>query len=465
MLTTLWSVLWYGAWTIAGLYFAMTLAIWGATLRTFGPSCLRHCPRMLRLSLRAGPIRELSIAVLLPLLGIGLIEFYRPLGAYLAHFPISALALIGVLCLTLFPVPPIAVVFSSSTDKQLRWALSLKRFTAGRRVISLLDTGYLAVKPRLSDAWLITIIRSGSLTDVLRTSNPNRWQSVVRELIEISPIIIVDTRVCTPALLFEASSVLTSEYAYKAIFIRADDGTSPVLERLLSEGRVAADFRVRIVKESELGELLRQLVPSRDTLPKQGSSTAETITKSISRDVRHLSPSYEVKSVPPFSSPAPVPTGSTRLSSGLTPFWRVSVRTALIQLPLATMGLVWMTLSLPQSHPYSRYVVPLWWLLLFNSVSCVWSFFITRSLKTVDLKGNSLLVSDKSGECEIPISLISEVSGPDRMQRITIHLHETSRFGKQIVFAGRFFGGGKVVRNLRQLLYTSEARKSETWLS
>lgn len=250
MLTTLWSLLRYGASGVAALFVIMTLSILGMTLRTFGPSCLRNCPRMVRISFHAGPIRELFLVILLPLIGTALMEIYGPLGRYLAPFPVTALAVIGLLCLTLFPVP-VAIVFSSSTDKQLRWALSLKRFTSGRRVISLLDTGYLAIKPRISDAWLITLMRSGSLTDVLRTSDPHRWQAVVRELIEISPLVIVDTRLCTPALLFEASAMLTPKYAYKAIFIRADDGTSPVLEQLLAEGSISADFQVRVVTESD----------------------------------------------------------------------------------------------------------------------------------------------------------------------------------------------------------------------
>jgi hypothetical protein len=456
MLTTLWSVLRYGAWVVVALFVIMTLGVWGATLRTFGPSCLRHCPRMLRLSFRAGPIRELFVAILLPLLAMGLMEIYGPAARYLAPFPVSALALIGLLCLTLFPVPPVAVVFSSSTDKQLRWALSLKRFTAGRRVISLLDTGFLAVKARVSDAWLITLLRSGSLTDVLRTSNPNRWQAVVRELIEISPIVIVDTRVCTRALLFEASAMLTSEYAYKAIFIRADDGTSPVLERLLSEGSISADFRAHVVKEGELGELLQRLLVSRNTLPKPGTAAAATIGQSISRDARGRRPAHDLVSIPKSCS-GPTATPGTKLSSSLTPAWRWSARAGVVYLVTSTIWVLWLTLSIPL-NTFSKRAVLLWSLLLLEAVGCGVYFFMARSLKNVDLRGGSLFVSDKSTECEIPISQISHVTGPDwtSLRRTTIHLHEPSGFGKQIVFAGRLFSAGKLTRNLRQLVLRQE---------
>ena len=458
MLTTLSTLLRYAAWGITAFFVIMTLGLWGATLRTFGPSCLRHCSRMLRLCYRAGPIRQLFFIILLPTFGTWLIAIYGPAGRVLAPFPVSALMLISVLSLMQVPIPPVAVVFSSSTDSQLRLALSLKKFTGGRRVISLLDTGYLNIKPRIKDLWAITLLRSGSLTDVLRTSNPNRWQAVVRELIEISPIIIVDTRVCTPALLFEASTVLTAGSGYKAIFIRADDGTSPVLEQMLSEGNISPDSRLRVVKESELGELLRALVISRDTLPKRGDEAVATISKSISRDVRGRMPAHRsLLSTATGSSIPAVTAGITKLSSLLTPVWRFAARAMVVHLLISTIGVVWITWSTPPN----KFLNLLQVLLVMNWLGGGMYFFLARSLKEVELRGNSLFISDKSDTCEIPVSQISNVTGPDwtTLRRTTLHLHETSRFGKQIVFAGRLFSAGKVARNLRQLLYANEDRK------
>lgn len=457
MLTTLSTLLRYAAWGLTAFFVLMTLGVWGATLRTFGPSCLRHCLRMLRLCYRAGPIRQLFFMILLPTFGTWLIAIYGPAGKVLAPFPVSALMLISVLSLMQVPIPPVAVVFSSSTDSQLRLALSLKKFTGGRRVISLLDTGYLNIKPRINDVWAITLLRSGSLTDVLRTSNPNRWQAVVRELIEISPIIIVDTRVCTPALLFEASTVLTADSGYKAIFIRADDGTSPVLEQLLSEGNISSDSRLRVVKESELGELLRTLVVSRGTLPKPGDDAIATISKSISRDVRGRMPVHRSLLTGTDSSIPAVTATITKLSSLLTPVWRFAARAMVAHLLISTAGVVWITLSIPQS----KFLVLLQVLLVTNWLGGGMYFFLARSLKDVELRGSSLFISDRSDTCEIPVSHISNVTGPDwtTLRRTTLHLHETSRFGKQIVFAGRLFSAGKVARNLRQLLYANENRE------
>lgn len=163
------------------------------------------------------------------------------------------------------------LVFSSSTDRQLRWALAVKRFVAGRRVVSLLETGHMTVKPSISDMWSIMMRRSSSLTDVLRVSDSNSWQVGVRELIDLAPIVVVDTRVCTQALLFEAFTMLTGEYAHKAIFLSEDDGACPVLERLLDEGRLSPDSLATIVNEDELGPLLQRVVKSSEALPKPGS--------------------------------------------------------------------------------------------------------------------------------------------------------------------------------------------------
>jgi hypothetical protein len=270
MVATFLSVLWYLVWGLAVLYVVMTVGIWGATIRTLGLSSIRSCPRMLRLSLRASPIRELSLALLLPLIAIPLISAHWTGRWYIEVLPLNAFLLIAVLCFTLFLVPPTTLVFSSSTDRQLRWAMALKRFSGGRRVVSLLETGYMTIKPSISDAWSIMMRRSTSLTDVLRVSDTNSWQTGVRELIELTPIVVVDTRVCTQALLFEASAMLTPEYVHKAIFVTEDDGACPVLERLLDEGRVSPDRLATIISQDELGPLLQRLIKSKEALPKPG---------------------------------------------------------------------------------------------------------------------------------------------------------------------------------------------------
>lgn len=455
-----WLVLCYLVWGLSALYVCMTIHIWLMTLRTLGLSALRHCPRMLRLSFRASLIRELSVAILLPLIVIPLLRAYGIGGEYIAALPLNALLLMALSGFTLCLVPPTVVVFSSSTDRQLRWALALKKFTGGRRVISLLDTGYMVVKPSARDAWSIMSRRSASMLDVLRTSEKDNWQVGVKALIEIAPIVIVDTRVCTPALLFEASSVLTPEYSYKSIFLSEDDDACPVLEKLLDEGGIPADCLLSVVKEDELGPLLKSRVVSKATLPKIGSFalTPFMIGERFGRrGVKRQAKSPSMTATFQSSHPARGfrPEEKKSLSTLLTPFWRLMAKAVVVQLLLSVAWSLWIMLTLPQLIFSSRAGIVLASLVICSWASSALYFYLARSLKKVCIAGDSLFVSDSSKECEIYISQISRVSGPDwtTLRRITLHLHQPSAFGQKIVFAGKIFTAGMIARDLRRRLY------------
>jgi len=249
----------YLAWTVAALYLIMTAGIWLTTLHALGWSSLPQCRRMLALSLRAGPIKELLIALALPLAAAGLAGTNLSIAYYVRLLPVNAFALISVLCFSLFLVPPLMIVLSTSTDAQLRWALGLKRFTLGRRVVSFLDTGQFTPSRKLGDMWSIMLARSGSLTDVLRVPDNRDWRRGVRELMGLCPIIVIDSRVCTPALLFEATLALTPLFRHKTIFVCGNDGTAALLEALSQP----LDSQVMIVSEDDLGPLIQKLVSSR----------------------------------------------------------------------------------------------------------------------------------------------------------------------------------------------------------
>ncbi len=461
MLNVGWSPLRGLVWSIAALYVIMTVSVWVATLRTLGLSSIRRCPRMIRLSFRASPIRELAFAILSPFLMMALASALGVGAGFITELPWRPLILVASLCPTLFLVPPTVLVFSSSTNRQLRWALALKRFTGGRRVISLLDTGYMTVKPRFGDFWSVISRRSATLTDVLRTSDTKDWQSGVKELIELSPIVVVDTRVCTRALVFEASAVLAPAYAHKAIFVSEDSGRCPLLERLLDEGHIHPRSLVSVVKEDELGLLLKRLVRSKDTLPKPGSfaSAPSMIAEAAGRcgpKPRARPPS--LMNVPQDSntSRASGPDSRRRLSSALTPFWRLLAKGVVVHLITSTAFCLWLTLALPQRTLSGFGASTLWSLLVCNWVGCVTYFHLAHSLKNVYIAGDSLFVSDSSKESEIHLSQIDLVTGPDwtTLRRITLHLHSPSAPGKKIVFAGRFLSAGMTARELRCLIYS-----------
>jgi len=97
----------------------------------------------------------------------------------------------------------------------------------------------------------------------------------------------------------------------------------------------------------------------------------------------------------------------------------------------------------------------LWALLGLNWASSSLYFYLAYSLKKVSLSGDTLFVSNYREEIVIQLSQISRVSGPDwtGLRRITLQLHQSSAFGRKIVFAGRFLSAGKIARELRRRLY------------
>ncbi|HEX7332801.1 MAG TPA: hypothetical protein VF290_14955 [Pyrinomonadaceae bacterium] len=69
----------------------------------------------------------------------------------------------------------------------------------------------------LRDLWATFARHAISLMDVLRTIETENWRYMVQDLVKVAPIVMVDTRVCTQAVLFETTIVATNEYAHKAL--------------------------------------------------------------------------------------------------------------------------------------------------------------------------------------------------------------------------------------------------------
>ena len=425
----------------------MTISIWTATLRTLGLASLRHCPRMLRLSSRASAVREMFVVILVPFVVVLIGKVYGPVGSFLERSPINAFLLMGGFCFTLFLVPPTVLVFSTSTNERLRWALALKRFAGGRRVISLLDTGYMRPKASVTDLWAITSRRSLGLTDVLRTNEAGNWQAVVQELIGLTPIVVVDTRVHTRALQFEAATMLAPQHSYKAIFVSEDDGSCPVLDQLLAERAISSDLRVTIVKEGELEQLLRDLVKSKRSLPRPRELAATPYTGPRFAESRR---SGTVAAIVRDES-------SKRLSMALTPVFRLLGEIAVVHI-FASLLLGAFVIAQDSEVVRLGFSRTAWLLLVVSSCACSALFcYLAHSLKEVHIVGDQLFISEYPRQSAVSLSQITHVEGPDwtTLRRITLHLRQPCEFGKRIVFAAGPFKGGMVARELRRRVYSS----------
>lgn len=264
------TALGYLAWVYALLYSTMTAHYWYVTLRKLGLSSLRLCPKVLWLSLRTKPVRMNFLLLLSILAAIFLLVRYGANNGYSHVLPFIVFFSAQTLPFTSYLRPPTALVLTSSTDRQTRWALGLGPGMRFHRVVSLLDTGHIKHTLDASNLWEAVSRRSLTLTDVLRTADTRTWREAIRQLVELTPVIILDARECTPAILYEAGLVLSPEHVYKAIFVSENDGRCPVIERLLAEGHAAPDRMVSVVREEQLQSVLKEWAKSEGNLPQPG---------------------------------------------------------------------------------------------------------------------------------------------------------------------------------------------------
>lgn len=90
------------------------------------------------------------------------------------------------------------------------------------------------------------------------------WEETVRELIDMVPIVILDTRVVSGPVLQEAAWMLQPERWHQALFVTDKEGNAPVLEQILAKAAIVRDHRTRLVREDELPERISRAIRSRD---------------------------------------------------------------------------------------------------------------------------------------------------------------------------------------------------------
>jgi hypothetical protein len=104
-------------------------------------------------------------------------------------------------------------------------------------------------------------------SDSLRT-RPGRWRETLEQAIDLTPIVVLDTRDFSRYVLEEALCMLDPERVYKCLFLVRDDGAQPVLDRVRAFGFVPG-AGVQTVTEDELIPRLRELTRSPAALPRR----------------------------------------------------------------------------------------------------------------------------------------------------------------------------------------------------
>jgi hypothetical protein len=212
------------------------------------------------------------------------LSFVFPLGiAAMIHFygswslaKIVILTALGFLCGVFIPMvklaPPIVLWLSSSGYESFRVMKNLMKIVpngvktlidqTSPDVLANYDAHYTA--PLQSAAWASPLLlRPGAPHFESVRTRTHLWVRTVLDLLDFSPIVVVDLRFLTPAVLQEIDWVTAPSYAYKALFLVPDGSVVP------PEGSdVGKD--VLVVNEKILYDVVRRMVREPGSLPRRG---------------------------------------------------------------------------------------------------------------------------------------------------------------------------------------------------
>ncbi len=214
------------AWLSTAIIWTGNLACWANTIRLLGVPRISDCFRMLWIAkiARFGPHR-LHFFRLPVLIGIFGLLWLGELAWGVNILGTSGLVALTALAFSMKGAdyshrmrPPVVFVLGKSDRDVVAFHARLFYETKLIRIVSLLDIGtdftdvlFQVVTPR----------------DCLRTTDGSRWREVVRELMRISPIIVIDSRFSTEAVVHEVLQVHSPEVWFKVILLVGPNGEKP----------------------------------------------------------------------------------------------------------------------------------------------------------------------------------------------------------------------------------------------
>jgi len=230
---------------------------WKSTTTFFGHLPFGFLSRSLLFATRSRGAWRLVLAVVFG--ALSLIIYFNNFGFEFSPTPwTAATATTCLLVLSRFALPPAVLVLTGSNTQGFSLLNKVHRAIWPLRVVALLDYS----------TW------AGYGQDNLRTNSPHVWRSIVHQLIDIAPIIIVDTRAQSASVEDESFVMLAPERVGKAAFISELDGNCPTLSK---HGIRPRDHALPAYTEHELISRLPRLIRS-----------AEGLTFGRSDSLRHI---------------------------------------------------------------------------------------------------------------------------------------------------------------------------------
>lgn len=188
--------------------------------------------------------------------------------------------LAGIYFVSELSLPPSVLVLGSSNWQMIRLVLNIHRGIFPYRPMVLLDPA------------AATNARSSRLEydnfeyDNLRIIVPHDWQEVVFALAEAVPLIVLDTRTPSPAVVEEVRRILGSNLRNKTIFLVHNDGTSPAVKAVSQEAAILA----KTCKASDIVTALRNRGLSRTVSPWDNPLYGQISTNNIAKKMQRMGP-------------------------------------------------------------------------------------------------------------------------------------------------------------------------------
>lgn len=247
------AIFWIG-WAMALLFLVPHIWGWWRTVILFRGSdwkvstLIRH---MLHLCRFIGHMRILILslaAMLVAFLTLMLIP-----GASVPSGMIAALAAIALVPLLRPTLPPAILFLAGSGERANELFSRLHRSASPLRVVALFDHRRMGVPGHLIHL------------DLMRTSPGNAWKSMVHRLMDIAPVIVIDTAERTGPCRYEAFLVSAPERAGRTVFISNKEGRCPSLE---AEGIDPSKFGIPVIRAADMEETALHLLQVAIMLPK-----------------------------------------------------------------------------------------------------------------------------------------------------------------------------------------------------
>jgi hypothetical protein len=154
-------------------------------------------------------------------------------------------------------VPPAVILLTTTGVDNQRFHASIC-FTIQRlRAVALLKLKY-------SPTDLVSIF---TRSDCFRTASDELWEEVVSGLIHIAPLVVLDARKISPAVLDEAYRIISHKLTYKLIVVVDSKGERPLLQYIETFDDISKFQDVPIVREEGLLTMLDYLTRVPNRLP------------------------------------------------------------------------------------------------------------------------------------------------------------------------------------------------------